>query len=149
MDVILLEKVENLGKLGDRVKVRPGYGRNFLIPSGKATPATAENIKYFEERRAELEKVAQEALAQAQARLEALEKLATVTISAKAGDEGKLFGSIGTTDIADAVSKAGVEVEKKEVRLPSGPIRAVGEYDIEIHFHTDVNGTVKLAVVAE
>jgi large subunit ribosomal protein L9 len=148
MEVILLEKVENLGNLGDRVKVRPGYGRNYLIPHGKAKPATAENIRFFEERRAELEARAAEALAGAQKRAEALAGL-TVTIGAKAGDEGKLFGSVGTQDIADAVTAAGVEIERHEVRLPEGPIRATGEYEIELHLHTDVDASVSVVVTAE
>jgi large subunit ribosomal protein L9 len=148
MDVILLEKVENLGNLGDKVKVRSGYGRNFLIPKGKAKPATAENIKYFEERRAELEKTAAEAVAAAEARKAQLEGL-TITINAKAGDEGKLFGSVGTADIAEAITQAGVAVERHEVRLPEGALRAIGEYEIELHLHTDVNASVKVVVAPE
>lgn len=148
MDVILLEKVENLGNLGDKVKVRPGYGRNFLIPKGKAKPATAENIKLFEERRAELEKAAAESVAAAEARKAQLEGL-TVTINAKAGEEGKLFGSVGTTDIAEAITQAGVAVERHEIRLPEGALRAVGEYEIELHLHTDVNASVKVVVAPE
>jgi large subunit ribosomal protein L9 len=149
MEVILLEKVENLGNLGDRVKVRGGYGRNFLIPSGKATPATEANVKAFEARRAELEKTAQEAIAAAEERRQALEALGSVTIAAKAGDEGKLFGSIGTNDIADAIHAAGVELEKREIRMPTGPIRVTGEYEIGAHLHTDVNTTLKVVVIAE
>lgn len=148
MEVILLEKVENLGELGDRVKVRPGYGRNYLLPHGKAKPATAENVEFFRERRAELERKAAEALAAAQQRAEGLTGL-TVTIAAKAGDEGKLFGSVGTQDIADAVTAAGVEIERHEVRLPEGPIRATGEYEIELHLYTDVNAAVAVVVTAE
>lgn len=148
MEVILLEKVENLGALGDKVKVKAGYGRNYLIPGGKATPATAENIAAFEARRAELEKQASEALAVAEQRKTALEKL-SITITAKAGDEGKLFGSVGPADIADAVTAAGVAVEKKEVRMPTGPIRIAGEHEIGIHLHTDVNTTLNVTVVAE
>lgn len=148
MEVILLEKVENLGNLGDKVTVKPGYGRNYLIPGGKAKPATEANLAEFEARRAELEKAAQEALDAAIARKEAVEKL-TVTINSKAGDEGKLFGSIGPVDIADAVKAAGVDVEKKEVRLPEGPLRLLGEYDIDLHLHTDVNATVKVVVAEE
>lgn len=148
MEVILLEKVENLGALGDKVKVKAGYGRNYLIPGGKATPATAENIAAFEARRAELEKQAAEALAVAEQRKSALEKL-SITITAKAGDEGKLFGSVGPADIADAVTAAGVAVEKKEVRMPTGPIRIAGEHEIGIHLHTDVNTTLNVTVVAE
>jgi len=148
MEVILLEKVANLGSLGDKVKVKAGYGRNFLLPYGKAVPATEANLKAFEERRAELEKAAAEALAAAQARAEALEG-ASFSISSKAGDEGKLFGSIGVRDIAEVISAAGTAVEKSEVRLPEGPIREIGEFDIELHLHSDVDVTVKLAVVAE
>jgi large subunit ribosomal protein L9 len=148
MDVILLTKVENLGDLGDRVKVRPGYGRNYLIPTGRATAATAENIARFEAQRAELEKAAAEALTGAQARREQLQDL-SVTISARAGEEGKLFGSVGTADIADAITQAGVEVKKHEVRLPSGALRQAGEFEVEIHLHTDVDATVKVNVVPE
>lgn len=148
MEVILLEKVENLGNLGDRVNVKPGYGRNFLIPSGKATPATEEHIKAFEERRAELEKTAAETLASAEARRDQLEGM-TVTITAKAGDEGKLFGSVGTSDIAEAVVAAGVNVERHEVRLPEGAFRQIGEYQVGIHLHTDVNTEILLVVEAE
>lgn len=148
MEVILLEKIENLGSLGDRVKVKPGYGRNYLLPQGKAAPATPENIAEFEARRAELEKVAAEALAVAQARRDQLADM-TLTIAAKAGEEGKLFGSIGTSDIADAINAAGVEVERHEVRLPSGAFRQTGEYDVDLHLHSDVNVTVKLVIEAE
>lgn len=148
MEVILLEKVANLGSLGDKVKVKAGYGRNFLLPYGKAVAATAENLKAFEERRAELEKAAAEKLAAAQARAEALEG-ASVTITSKAGEEGKLFGSIGVRDIADAVTAGGTEVEKSEVRLPEGPLRVTGEYDIELQLHSDVTAVIKLVVVAE
>lgn len=148
MDVILLEKVANLGSLGDKVKVKAGYGRNFLLPYGKAVAATADNLKAFEERRAELEKAAAEKLAAAQARGEALEG-ASVTITSKAGEEGKLFGSIGVRDIADAITATGTEVEKSEVRLPEGPLRVVGEYEIELQLHSDVTVNINLAVVAE
>jgi large subunit ribosomal protein L9 len=148
MEVILLEKIENLGALGDRVNVKPGYGRNYLIPKGKAAPATAENIAEFEARRAELEKQAGEALAAAEARREQLADR-TFTIKAKAGEEGKLFGSIGTADIAHAIGEAGVEVERHEIRLPTGAYRQVGEYDVEIHLHTDINTVVKLLIEAE
>lgn len=148
MEVILLEKVENLGNLGDRVNVKPGYGRNFLIPSGKATPATEEHIKAFEERRAELEKAAADSLASAEARRDQLADM-TVTITAKAGDEGKLFGSVGTSDIAEAVVAAGVNIERHEVRLPEGAFRQIGEYKVDIHLHTDVNAEITLVVEAE
>jgi large subunit ribosomal protein L9 len=148
MEVILLEKVENLGNLGDRVNVKPGYGRNFLIPSGKATPATEEHIKAFEERRAELEKVAADTLSSAEARRDQLAGM-TITITAKAGDEGKLFGSVGTSDIAEAVIATGVIIERHEVRLPEGAFRQLGEYQVGIHLHTDVNMEIMLIVEAE
>jgi large subunit ribosomal protein L9 len=148
MEVILLEKVENLGNLGDRVNVKSGYGRNFLIPSGKATPATEEHIKAFEERRVELEKAAAEALAQAEARLGQLADM-TVTIRAKAGEEGKLFGSIGTADIAEAVTQAGVAVERSEIRLPEGAFRQTGEYTVLVHLHSDVDTEIGLFIEAE
>jgi len=148
MEVILLEKVENLGSLGDRVNVKSGYGRNFLIPSGKATPATEEHIKAFEERRAELEKAAAEAQTTAEARRDKLVDM-SITVQAKAGDEGKLFGSIGTADIAEAIVAAGVEVERSEVRLPEGAFRQVGEYSVLVHLHTDVNTEITLVIEAE
>ena len=148
MDVILLEKIDRLGTLGDVVSVKPGYARNFLLPKGKAKVATEDNIKELEARRADLEKLAAEALVTAEARRDKLNGM-TVEITSKAGTEGKLFGSIGTADIADAVMAAGVEVEKKEVRMPTGPIRMAGEYDIELHLHTDVNATVKVIVIGE
>lgn len=147
MEVILLEKIANLGNLGDKVAVKAGYARNFLLPFGKATPATAGNVEAFEARRAELEKAAAERKGEAEARAAKLAEL-TVTIAANAGEEGKLFGSIGTRDIADAVTAAGVELEKSEVRLPEGPLRAVGEFDVAVQLHTDVEATVKLVVVA-
>jgi large subunit ribosomal protein L9 len=148
MDIILLEKVANLGNLGDKVTVRPGYGRNFLIPKGKAVRATAEKLAEFEQRRAELEKKASTELAAAEARAESLGKL-RVSIAQKAGDEGRLYGSVGTKDIADAITAAGVAVEKQEVRLPSGPLRAIGDYEIKLQIHGDVMATVALAIVAE
>ena len=148
MEVILLEKVENLGSLGDRVNVKPGYGRNFLIPSGKATPATEEHIKAFEARRAELEKAAAEVFAEAEARRDRLQDM-TVTVQAKAGDEGKLFGSVGTADIAEAITAAGVEVERSEVRLPEGAFRQLGEYQVQLHLHSDVNTEITLLIEAE
>ncbi|ARU55166.1 50S ribosomal subunit protein L9 [Oleiphilus messinensis] len=148
MEVILLEKVGKLGGLGDKVAVKAGFGRNFLIPYGKAVPATKENVEQFEARRAELEKQAAEKLAAAQSRSEELSGK-EVTIVAKAGDEGKLFGSIGVRDVADAFTAAGIAVEKSEVRLPEGPLRAVGEYEIALHLFTDVDTTVKVIVVAE
>lgn len=144
MEIILLQKVANLGNIGDRVTVKPGYGRNYLLPQGKATLATAQNIAKFEARRAELEKAAQEELARAQARAAKLEGY-KLTLSAKTGGEGKLFGSIGTADIAEAAQKAGHEIERSEVRLPQGPIRQAGEHTVQLHLHTDV--TIDLAVV--
>jgi len=150
MQVILLEKIQNLGDLGETVKVKPGYGRNFLVPTGKAVPATAANVAEFEARRAELEKVQAGALAEAQSRMQAIASIEAVTIERKAGDEGKLFGSVGTPDIAEAVSAlAGVEVTRDEVRLPSGALRVVGEYEIDIHLHADVNTSVRVVIAAE
>jgi len=148
MDVILLEKVGKLGGLGDKVAVKSGYGRNFLIPFGKAVPANEANVAEFEARRAELEKAAADKLAAAQARADQLNELA-VTIVSKSGDEGKLFGSIGVRDIADAITAAGVEVNKSEVRLPEGTIRVIGDFDVTIHLHADVEAVIKLSVVAE
>jgi large subunit ribosomal protein L9 len=148
MEVILLESVQKLGELGDKVAVKAGYGRNFLIPQKKAVYATAENLQQFEERRAELEALAGDKLSIAKNRAEKVELL-EVTIAAKAGEEGKLFGSITVRDIAEASSAAGVPLEKSEVRLPEGPIRGLGEFDIDIHLHPEVDTVLKLAVVAE
>ena len=148
MEIILLEKIENVGAMGDKVTVKPGFGRNYLVPQGKAKPATPENIAEFEARRAELEKIAAEALVSAEARRDQLDGK-TIEITAKAGDEGKLFGSIGTADITDAVKAAGVDIERQEVRLPEGAFRQVGEYDVMLHLHTDVNATIKLVITAE
>lgn len=147
MEVILLEKVANLGNLGDKVNVKSGYGRNYLLPQRKATAATAVNIAEFEARRADLEKAAADRKTSAETRAAQLAEL-EVTITATAGDEGKLFGSIGTHDIADALTASGVEVAKSEIRLPNGTIRQVGEYDVAVHLHTDVEATVKLIVIA-
>ncbi len=149
MEVILLEKVANLGNLGDKVNVRPGYGRNFLVPKKKAVPATKENLAMFEERRAELEKAAAEALATAQARAEQIAVLTSITITANASDEGKLFGSVAVSDIAKAVTDAGVEIFKQEVNMPEGPIHAIGEYEIAIRVHSDVAQNVTIVVEAE
>jgi large subunit ribosomal protein L9 len=148
MEVILLEKIENLGVMGDRIRVKPGYGRNYLIPQGKATAATAENIAAFEARRAELELAAADALTRAQARRDQLAGL-VIRLSAKAGDEGKLFGSVGTADIAHAITAAGVRVERHEIRLPNGPLRLVGEHPVQLHLHTDVNTEIQVVVEAE
>lgn len=148
MEIILLEKIPNLGSLGDKVTVRPGYGRNYLIPQGKAVAATAEKLKQFEDRRADLERKAAETLAAAQARAASIAAL-SVTITHKAGDEGRLYGSIGTKDIAEAVTAAGVAIEKQEVRLPTGPIRHTGQYEIGIQLHGDVVAILQLTVAAE
>ena len=148
MNVILLERIRNLGDLGDEVAVKPGFARNFLIPQGKAVRATVENRSVFEERRAELERVANERLGEAQARAATLEGMA-VTLVVKAGDEGKLYGSVGTQDIADAVVAKGVEVEKSEIRLPEGPIRSIGEYEIDLQLHSDLIVPIQVSVVAE
>ncbi|MBS1211506.1 MAG: ribosomal protein [Proteobacteria bacterium] len=148
MDIILLEKIANLGNLGDKVSVRPGYGRNYLIPQGKAVVATAEKLAEFEQRRAELEKKAAAELAGAQARAEALGKL-NVSIAQKVGDEGRLYGSVGTKDIADAVTAAGVELHKHEVRLPSGPLRMAGDYEIKLQIHSEIAASVAISIVPE
>ncbi len=147
MELILLEKVENLGVLGDVVKVKSGYGRNFLIPQGKAKPATPANIAELEARREELERVEKEALSKAEARKALLEGV-ELEISASAGAEGKLFGSVGTVDIAEALVAKGLDIERKEIRMPNGPIRVVGEHDIDIHLHTDINVPLKVTVIA-
>ncbi len=148
MEVILLEKVENLGDLGEQVTVRPGYARNYLIPGGKAKYASKENIAEFEARRAELEKAAAEALAKAEARKAALEDL-EVTIFANVGAEGKLFGSIGPAEICEAVTQAGHELEKREIRLPEGAFRHTGEFEVGLHLHSDVDTTIKVCIVPE
>ncbi|MBK5967978.1 MULTISPECIES: 50S ribosomal protein L9 [Thiorhodovibrio] len=147
MDVILLKKVAGLGALGDKVAVRPGYGRNYLLPGGFAVAATAENLQAFEERRAELEREAAEALATAEARKAKLDGL-RVTIGRKAGEEGRLFGSVGTSDIAEAVSATGTELQRSEVRLPDGPLRAVGEFSVNLRLHADLDCNVVIEVVA-
>jgi large subunit ribosomal protein L9 len=147
MEIILLEKIAKLGNLGDKVTVKPGYGRNFLIPKGKAVRATAEKLAEFEQRRAELEKKAADEFAAAQARAEAFSKV-TVTVAQKAGEEGRLYGSVGAKDIADAATAAGVKLEKHEVRLPGGPIRQVGDYEIKLHLHADLDGVLALKVTA-
>lgn len=149
MEIVLLENIDNLGSLGDKVSVKAGFARNYLFPGGKAKPATAKNLAEFEAKRAELEKAAAETLAAAQARKTALETLAKVTINAKVGTEGKLFGSIGTADIADAITAAGTEVEKRDVRLPDGALRTTGEHEIDIHLYTDVIATIIVDIVGE
>ena len=148
MELILLQKVVNLGGLGDKVKVKPGFGRNYLIPYGKAVPATADNVAAFEAKRAEYEAKANAQLADAEARKAKLEG-ASVTIAANASTEGKLFGSIGPRDIAEAFTKAGFALEKNEVVLGEGPLRRTGEFDIEVRLHADAQTTVKVIVEAE
>lgn len=148
MEVILLEKVGKLGDLGDTVSVKSGFGRNFLLPGGKAVPATKDNVAKFDARRAELEKAAAEKLSAAQARAEKLAGL-YLSIAGNAGEEGKLFGSIGTRDIADCITKAGAEVSKSEVKLPQGAIRELGDYEVDIQLHSDVTQTVTLHIISE
>ena len=150
MEVILLEKVANLGGLGEQVSVKSGFGRNFLIPQGKAVFASPENVKLFEERRAELEQQAAEKLAVAEERKVKVEALTDgVTITHKAGEEGRLFGSVGTSDIANACAEAGVEIAKSEVRLPEGPFRTAGEYEVVLHLHADIDTMLKVTILAE
>ena len=148
MDVILLQKVANLGNIGDRVKVKSGYGRNYLLPTAKATLATPANVKRFEERRAELEHAANDHLASAQTRAEAFREF-KLTITAKAGTEGKLFGSVGTSDIAEACTAQSHPLLRSEVRLPGGPLRTVGEHSVALHLHTDVDVALTVSIVAE
>jgi large subunit ribosomal protein L9 len=148
MEVILLEKIVNLGNLGDRVSIKNGYGRNYLVPQGKAVPATAKKLAEFEARRADLEKAAAEKLSAAQSQGEKLSKL-EIVIMHKAGDEGRLFGSVGTHNIAEAINQAGGVVEKQQIRLPNGTIRQIGDYDIDINLHSDVIVTMSIKVAAE
>ena len=149
MQVILLDKIVHLGNVGEQVNVKSGFARNFLIPQGKAVMATKANIEYFETRRAELEAKAAAALAEAQARAAQLSALGSVTIASKAGDEGRLFGSITTRDVAEAVVKAGVEIVKSEVRMPTGPIRTLGEHEVKFQLHGEVFATLNVIIVAE
>jgi large subunit ribosomal protein L9 len=148
MEVILLQKIANLGNMGDRVKVKSGFGRNYLLPQGKATLATPEHIARFEARRAELEKAAHEHLSSAEQRAAALREFKLV-IRAKAGTEGKLFGSIGTADIAEAATKAGINIERSEVRLPNGALRTVGDHAVLLHLHADIDVPLAVTIVAE
>ena len=148
MDVILLQKVANLGNIGDRVKVKSGFGRNFLLPQGKATLATPDNVARFEARRAELEKSAREHFSSAEQRAAAMKDF-KLQITAKAGTEGKLFGSIGTSDIAEAATKAGFAVQRSEVRLPNGALRTVGEHVVNLHLHADIDVSLPVTIVAE
>src|SRR5580658_5867676 len=148
MELILLQKVANLGNIGDRVKVKSGYGRNFLLPAGKATLATPANVARFEARRAELEKVASDELKSAQERAAAMKEF-KLTITAKAGTEGKLFGSVGTADIAEAATAAGQALARSEVRLPGGPLRTVGEHSVHVHLHADVDLELPVIIASE
>ncbi len=148
MQVILLEKIEKLGELGQQVNVRPGFGRNYLIPSKKAVPATPENAEKFEAQRAELEKAQTDTLARAQARAETLNTL-ELTLARKVVDDERLYGSVGVGDIADAAQAAGGELTKHEVRLPDGPFRALGEYEVELRLHADISARLKLKIIAE
>lgn len=148
MKVILLDRVENLGAIGDLVSVKSGYGRNYLIPNGKAALATAQNIKELEKKKEELEKRAAEQLEAAKSRGDLIKGM-SLTISANVESEGKLYGSVGPVDIVDAFEKVGVSVERSEIRMPDGPIREVGESEINLHFHSDVDIPVTLNVVSE
>lgn len=148
MEVILLEKIANLGNLGDKVSIKAGYGRNYLVPKGKAVPATAKKIAEFEARRAELEKAAADKLNAAQAHADRLSKL-EIVITHKAGDEGRLFGSVGTHNIAEAINKAGGDVEKQQIRLPNGAIRHLGDYDVDVNLHSDVTVTMSIKISPE
>jgi len=148
MEIILLEKIANLGSLGDKVTVKNGYARNYLIPQRKAVVASAKKIAEFEVRCSELEKAANEKLLAAQSRAEALGKL-HIVIAHKAGEEGRLFGSIGTHAIADAIAKAGVDVDKSEIRLPHGTIRHLGDFEVHVHLHADVNAICAVKITAE
>ena len=148
MQVILLEKIANLGDLGDQVAVKSGYGRNYLVPKNKAVPATAQNIAEFEERRAELERISNERLGEAQGRADKINGT-QVTITSKAGEEGKLFGSITVRDIAEAAGRRDIRLDKSEILLPDGPLRMLGEYDVDAKLHPEVIDTLKVTVIAE
>lgn len=148
MDVILLEKINNLGDLGDRVSIKPGYGRNYLLPKKKAVPATPKNIAEFESRRAEFEQAQRDSFARAKARAAHLQEM-SVVVASKVGLEGKLFGSVSATDIAYTLSEAGIEVTRQEVRMPGGPIRHIGDYEVMIHLHADVDALLRVKVIAE
>ncbi|WP_372611070.1 50S ribosomal protein L9 [Halomonas sp.] len=148
MEVILLDKIGKLGGLGDKVTVKPGFGRNYLVPYGLAVPATKDNVASFEAQRSELEAQAAARKAIAEERAAQLAEI-ELSLVAKSGDEGKLFGSIGSRDLAEAIASAGIDVAKSEVRMPEGPIRQTGEYDIAVHLHAEVHATVRVVVVAE
>lgn len=149
MEVILLENIENLGSVGDKVSVKAGFARNYLVPQGKAKMATAENLAEFEARRAELEKAAAEAKATAESRKQAIEAMGVIEITARVGSEGKLFGSVGPVDIVDALANVQVEVERAEIRMPEGPIQELGEFPIGVHLHAEVDVEVLVRVVGE
>jgi large subunit ribosomal protein L9 len=149
MELILLQKVKNLGNLGDKVNVKPGYGRNFLVPQGKATAATAANLEEFEKRRAEYEAKANQQLAGAEGRKAQFEGAPAVTLKAHASPEGKLFGSVGPRDVAEAFTAAGLALDKSEVIMSEGPLRHIGEFDVHVHLHADTNTTVKVIIVGE
>jgi len=149
MELILLEKVENLGGIGDVVNVKSGFGRNFLVPKGKAQPATPENIKALEARRSELEAAAAAELKVAEERGAQIEALGVLSIAVKVGEEGKLFGSLGNIDLSEAATAAGVQLERSEIRLPEGPVRTAGEHNIDVHLHSDVSVVLKIDVVDE
>ena len=149
MEVILMENIENLGSVGDKVNVKSGFARNYLVPQGKAKMATAENLAEFEARRAELEKAAAEALATAQSRKQAIEAMGVIEITARVGSEGKLFGSIGVGDVCDAIEAMGGDVQKSEVRMPEGALRVTGEHIVDIHLYTDVDTQVTINIIGE
>lgn len=149
MEVILLEKVGKIGNIGEKVKVKAGFGRNFLIPQGKAVFATPENLREFEQHRAELEQAAAEKKTVAESRAASLAQLAVITLTANAGEEGKLFGSVGPRDVAEAVTAAGVELHKSEIKMPEGAIRELGDFDIDVQLHADVMAVIKISIVGE
>jgi large subunit ribosomal protein L9 len=149
MEVILLENIENLGSIGDKVNVKSGFARNYLVPHAKAKVATAANVAEFEAIRAELEKAASEALAIAESRKQAIEALSAIEVTAKVGSEGKLFGSIGVADVSDAIEANGQTVEKSEIRMPEGALRSVGEHIVDIHLYTDVDTQVTVNIIGE
>ena len=149
MEVILLENIENLGSVGDKVSVKSGFARNYLVPQAKAKIATAENLAEFEARRAELEKAAVEAKATAEARKQAIEALGVIEVTALVGSEGKLFGSIGVADVCDAIATLGETVEKSEIRMPEGALRVMGEHIVDIHLYTDIDTQVTINIVSE
>ncbi len=149
MEVILLENIENLGSVGDKVSVKSGFARNYLVPQAKAKIATAENLAEFEARRAELEKAAAEAKATAEARKQAIDALGVIEVTARVGSEGKLFGSIGVADVCDAIATLGETVEKSEIRMPEGALRVMGEHIVDIHLYTDIDTQVTINIIAE